>query len=270
MKNKKAMTPLLIVLILLLCTACGNAEHPQENIPAPEENAASEEIIAKELVPEPPEKIVYTILFNVDGVITAATVEAGDKIQRPGDPVKEGWSFEGWFSAAEGGERWDFGGPASADLTLYARWMEEIVEYNFLLYLQTAKTDYNTGDTIRVDVMLSGDLNYVMAESEIAYDTSLLEYVGYDNSSGWMGQFYKGDSNFVTTRNIASADLNVGLPCETPQRLVTLNFRVKNDLPAASVAADLSFNSILVAAPPDIPEPAVSPGAALNLTFHKR
>lgn len=50
-------------------------------------------------------------------------VKEGDVSVRIGeDPEREGYEFDGWFTAAEGGEEFAFGQPVTADTTVYAHW----------------------------------------------------------------------------------------------------------------------------------------------------
>ena len=56
-----------------------------------------------------------------------ATVQVvgGTAVARPDDPELKGWKFEGWYLYDDGWDRaYDFSGPVTANLTLYARWSE--------------------------------------------------------------------------------------------------------------------------------------------------
>lgn len=55
---------------------------------------------------------VYTILYTTDGGI----------VSQPKNPTRSGYSFVGWYTRAEGGQKFDFSTKITADLTLYARW----------------------------------------------------------------------------------------------------------------------------------------------------
>lgn len=53
------------------------------------------------------------------------TVAAGDKIKKPDDPTKEGFTLEGWYTDIDLQNKWDFGkDTVSGNLTLYAKWTE--------------------------------------------------------------------------------------------------------------------------------------------------
>ncbi len=71
----------------------------------------------------------FTITFelNYQGAPAASTasVEEGEAITAPAAPTRAGYRFDGWFTAAEGGEAFDFSeGKATANLTLYAHWTQ--------------------------------------------------------------------------------------------------------------------------------------------------
>ncbi|ENA7834484.1 InlB B-repeat-containing protein [Listeria monocytogenes] len=65
----------------------------------------------------------YTATFNVEDTTTTQAVEYEALIEEPTAPTKEGHTFDGWYDAETGGNKWDFAAnkmPAK-DVTLYAR-----------------------------------------------------------------------------------------------------------------------------------------------------
>ncbi len=69
--------------------------------------------------------VFYTITFNTQGgsSIASTDVLSGDKITRPADPTRSGYTFGGWYKEAACTNAWNFGtGTVSANLTLYAKW----------------------------------------------------------------------------------------------------------------------------------------------------
>ncbi len=68
----------------------------------------------------------YTVDFNSDGGsdISDSVVNEGEKVTKPTDPTKEGFTFAGWYS---GETEWDFNTPITADILLTAKWT--IVSY---------------------------------------------------------------------------------------------------------------------------------------------
>ena len=46
----------------------------------------------------------------------------GSKASRPADPTRAGHTFQGWYTARDGGSRYDFSRTVTGDVTLYAHW----------------------------------------------------------------------------------------------------------------------------------------------------
>ncbi|HJK47101.1 MAG TPA: InlB B-repeat-containing protein [Methanocorpusculum sp.] len=66
----------------------------------------------------------YRVLFN-DGAATLYVVtdlSAGDKLTKPEDPVKDGYTFAGWHKDTACTQPWDFNDGITGDMTLYAKW----------------------------------------------------------------------------------------------------------------------------------------------------
>ncbi len=80
-------------------------------------------------VPGPDEPTEYTVTFDPDGGTltgeTSITVEDGNKITKPEDPTKDGYTFLGWSQTKNGAEYWDFeNDTVTKDITLYACWQK--------------------------------------------------------------------------------------------------------------------------------------------------
>ena len=46
----------------------------------------------------------------------------GDLATAPANPSRPGYTFQGWYTAPDGGEKWDFNKPVTDSMTLYAHW----------------------------------------------------------------------------------------------------------------------------------------------------
>lgn len=68
----------------------------------------------------------YSVKFQSNGGSTVKTqyLSKGDKAVVPEEPVKEGYSFDGWYSDKELTTPYGFDTPVDSSLTLYARWIE--------------------------------------------------------------------------------------------------------------------------------------------------
>ena len=69
--------------------------------------------------------VTYTVTFDSDGgsAVEAETVAEGATVQLPAAPTKQGFTFAGWFV---GDAEYDFASPVNGDLTLTAKWIEDV------------------------------------------------------------------------------------------------------------------------------------------------
>ena len=63
----------------------------------------------------------FTVTFDADGgsAVQAQKVRRGSTATRPADPVRDGYTFQGWY---KGDTKYDFSTPVNADVALTARW----------------------------------------------------------------------------------------------------------------------------------------------------
>jgi uncharacterized repeat protein (TIGR02543 family) len=66
----------------------------------------------------------YTITFDSHegAAVTAITADKGTAVPKPADPPRSGFVFEGWYSAATGGTKYDWPHTLSANVTMHAQW----------------------------------------------------------------------------------------------------------------------------------------------------
>ena len=76
------------------------------------------------------EPTYYQVGFdtNCDAYIASQTVEADGLVIEPEDPIREGFTFVGWYSDEALTEDYDFATPVTGDFTLYAKWEAVPVE----------------------------------------------------------------------------------------------------------------------------------------------
>jgi len=122
--------------------------------------------------------------------------------------------------------------------------VQDLVKYNFYVYLKTAKPDASAGRIFTVDVMLTGDKNYTQFNASIAYDAACLEYVGYENLSGLAAEVKKDGLDKISLRSVPSLNMLQGVPCVEPVRIATLKFKVKES--PDKLATDLNIAAVLV------------------------
>lgn len=94
--------------------------------PGPKTYAANAYIWENYVKPKPPvvtpPPIVHTVTLSSGTADVTQKVEAGKLATRPADPVRAGFTFEGW-TVAPGLAAYDFKTPVTSDLTLIAAWL---------------------------------------------------------------------------------------------------------------------------------------------------
>lgn len=73
--------------------------------------------------------VTCTVTFETNGgtTIEPLTIPSGTTVAKPEEPVKEGYTFAGWYSDTSYTTPWDFGTAVEKDTTLYAKWDEHEV-----------------------------------------------------------------------------------------------------------------------------------------------
>lgn len=68
-----------------------------------------------------------TVAFNSNGGSTVASqsVRYGSKAVQPTNPTRAGYTFQGWYTAKNGGTKYDFKQTVTSDVTLHAHWVKE-------------------------------------------------------------------------------------------------------------------------------------------------
>ncbi len=96
-------------------------------------------------------------------------VELGGIMVQPDDPVRSGYAFTGWYTAAAGGEAVDFTQTVTENLRIYAHWDKTVADITFDLQYEGAEME-------GVQVNLG----------ETASEPAAPERIGYD-FTGWYG-----------------------------------------------------------------------------------
>lgn len=74
------------------------------------------------LVEKAPVVKVTVTIDNGDGTSTKVEVNKGDKLAKPADPVRDGYTFGGWFSDEACTKAFDFDAAVEGDMTVFAKW----------------------------------------------------------------------------------------------------------------------------------------------------
>ena len=75
---------------------------------------------------------VYTITFDSNGGsrVDTVTAEYGAKPEKPADPIREGYTFTGWYSDEALTEEYEFTAMPAEDIMLYAKW--EVISFTIV------------------------------------------------------------------------------------------------------------------------------------------
>ncbi|MCO4592318.1 peptidoglycan linked protein (LPXTG motif) [Streptococcus infantarius subsp. infantarius] len=137
----------------------------------------------------------FNVTFDLnggDGVApTTQEVEKYKTATSVADPSRQYYNFDGWYTAKEGGERYDWSRPVTSDTTLYAHWSLKPLTYT-VRYLDA---DNNNNQLAADKTVTSPALNYQQVVSE-----SALAITGYrpDANSKSVVLDYDADNNIIT------------------------------------------------------------------------
>ncbi len=133
----------------------------------------------------------HTITFMSDGVVyKTKTVEAGQTLEAPTAPTKEGYTFDGWYEDEELNNKVTFPYEVTKDITFYAKWTEETPApstYNIniaVLSGGTIKANLTTakeGDTIALTI--TPEIGKRLAAGSLKYTTDGESYTEIKENS---------------------------------------------------------------------------------------
>lgn len=143
------------------------------------------------------ENIYYSVIFNLNGggSTYSEQVASGTKITKPSNPVRDGYTFSGWYYK---NEKYDFNKVVTSNMTLTAHWEKE----------ETTKEDSDNKENEVVSYNVTFDLNgggtnYVV---EVA-SGGKVQKPSDPTRSGYIfsGWYYNGSAynfNTAVTKNI--------------------------------------------------------------------
>gem|GEM_PF-4549859 len=146
--------------------------------------------------------------------------------------------------------------------------VSELIAYNYQVYLQPDQQGVFAGETVNVDLLLTGDLNYSQISTEIAYDVNMLKYEGYTNLQGIVAAVSPLNGK-VSIRSIPSLNVVFGESCTAEQKIVTLKFTALGNFSGDKTETALSFASVVVNPPAGFIGAGTAPGKDLPLTVYE-
>ena len=93
----------------------------------------------------------YTVTFNSNGgsAVAPQAVRKNGKATQPVNPTKDGYTFDGWYTLANGGQKFDFNTAITENVILYAHWS------NIDTY--TVTFDSNGGSAVESQIVKAGE-----------------------------------------------------------------------------------------------------------------
>ena len=130
-KRRRVLRRTLLMLVLALACAVTvfalNGGIPALRVGgAPASGSSAAQSSSAPAVQAQPEPVAYTVAFDSRGgsaVEALQNVTQGARIAEPSSPVREGYTFEGWYRDAARTDAWDFAADTvEQDTILYAKW----------------------------------------------------------------------------------------------------------------------------------------------------
>ena len=132
---------------------------------------------------------------NGETAVDPQLVAYGENSQKPSDPVKAGYIFDGWFTDEACSQAYTFGQTVETDLTLYAKWREGTASYKVVYWKET---------------LTDGVYDYVSQESASGATGSTVKADTYGNAKKYSYFHYDSEaSEDVTIAGDGSTVLNV-------------------------------------------------------------
>ncbi len=113
----------------------------------------------------------YTVKFETDGgsTIKSQSISKNKTITEPTIPVKDGYTFDGWYTDEELTNKYDFTTKVTKSFTLYAKWIENIIETSEPDEKHSPFKDININDWFYNAVMFAYENNITKGISETEF-----------------------------------------------------------------------------------------------------
>ncbi len=113
----------------------------------------------------------YTVKFETDGgsTIKSQSISKNKTVTEPTAPTKDGYTFDGWYTDEELTNKYDFTTKVTKSFTLYAKWIENIIETSEPDEKHSPFKDINIDDWFYNAVMFAYENNITSGISETEF-----------------------------------------------------------------------------------------------------
>ena len=167
------------------------------------------------VVPPPVPATTYTITFDSNGgsSVASQTVDKNTLATQPTDPTRNGYTFGGWYTAASGGQKFDFNTAITGNITLYAHWnifIEEDVNPTYENKIQEVENiaSLNNGDVPYSNSDENGIPNYIDGTFSGKKVTSVEDAITALNDIHYTMQFENAEQEFKGVSSESAIDTN--------------------------------------------------------------
>ena len=107
--------------------------------------------------PDNPEAQIYTVTFNSNAgsAVASQNVKKNARVTKPADPIRNGYTFDGWYTAASDGQKFNFNTIVTRNITLYAHWIEIKQTYIVTFYMNDGTDEVHTTATVPANSCVS-------------------------------------------------------------------------------------------------------------------
>ena len=131
-----------------------------------------------------PNIVYHTVQFSGlgDSIINPIQVETNTKLLVPDQPIRDGYTFDGWYRELSYLSQWNFDTDfVTSDMTLYAKWVTDTTN-NILIKTYPSKLIYAYGDLLDLGGGVITVLDEVGNATDMVMTASDVSVTGYDGT----------------------------------------------------------------------------------------
>ncbi len=161
------------------------------------------------------------ITYNSNGgtVIKPGYVLSGDATVPPEEPVRAGYTFDGWYEDEGLNRRFYFESSLNKNITLYAKWREAPTTYTVVYWKQKATDRVGSGNDDK-------EYDYAGSVKRTATTGSTVNVTGSDTSLAYTSEYTVFSYNYSKQTNaVVKADGSTVLNVYYDRKVMTIDFR---------------------------------------------